>query len=293
MSAVPVGRAPDVIASSGTSPVLGEREFQFLRAFVLQHCGISLGEHKRPLVQGRLLRRLRALGLRQFSAYCELLQRDPDSELGELTSAISTNVTAFFRESHHYELVQSTLLPRWLDEKRGRGERLRIWSAGCSTGEEPYALAMVLAEALERAGERADARILATDLSPRALDVARKGVYALDKLAGISAERRRRWMLRGAGEFEGLACVHPRLRELVTIQPLNLLDAWPMQGPFDAIFCRNVVIYFDQPTKQRLFSRYAEMLAPGGYLFLGHSESLHGVNDSFELIGRTVYRKRG
>ena len=136
-------------------------------------------------------------------------------------------------------------------------------------------------------------KILATDLSPQALETARRGVYPLDRLGGISDAHRRRWMLRGSGEYEGLASVHPTLRELVTIQPLNLLHEWPMKGPFDAIFCRNVVIYFDQPTKQRLFRRYAELLPVGGYLFLGHSESLHGISEDFELIGRTVYRKRG
>lgn len=283
-------------ATAGTAmhgPVLGTGEFQFLREFVLQHCGISLGEHKRQLVQGRLLRRLRALGLQNFAGYCELLRRDPHAELGDLASAISTNVTSFFRESHHYDLLVDELLPRWLRDKPGDGGRLRIWSAGCSTGEEPYALAMVLAEALERHGSAVDAKILATDLSPQVLETARKGVYPLDRMAGISAARRQRWMLRGTGEYDGLACVHPRLRELVTIQPLNLLHEWPMRGPFDAIFCRNVVIYFDQPTKQRLFRRYAELLPVGGYLFLGHSESLHGINEDFELIGRTVYRKRG
>ena len=275
----------------GSGPVLGQADFQFLRAFVLEHCGIALGEHKHQLVQGRLFRRLRALGLSNFSSYCELLRNDPHSELGELASAISTNVTSFFREMHHYDLLVNELLPRWLDEKRRAGDRLRIWSAGCSTGEEPYALAMVLAEALERSASTVDARILATDLSPQALETARKGVYSLERIAGISEERCRRWLLRGSGGFEGLACVHPRLRELVTIEPLNLLHPWPMRGPFDAIFCRNVVIYFDQPTKQRLFKRYAELLPVGGHLFLGHSESLHGINDQFELIGRTVYRK--
>jgi len=275
----------------GSGPVLGQADFQYLRAFVLEHCGIALGEHKHQLVQGRLYRRLRALGLSNFSSYCELLRNDPHSELGELASAISTNVTSFFREVHHYDLLVNDLLPRWLEEKRRAGDRLRIWSAGCSTGEEPYALAMVLAEALERSGSTVDARILATDLSPQALETARKGVYSLERIAGISEERCRRWLLRGSGEFEGLACVHPRLRELVTIEPLNLLHPWPMSGPFDAIFCRNVVIYFDQPTKQRLFKRYAELLPVGGHLFLGHSESLHGINDQFELIGRTVYRK--
>ncbi|TCV94868.1 chemotaxis protein methyltransferase CheR [Luteibacter rhizovicinus] len=279
-----------VVLASATGPTLGDTDFRFLRDFVLQHCGISLGEHKRQLVQGRLLRRLRALGLSGFGAYCELLRKDPDGELGELASCISTNVTSFFREMHHYDLLVDDLLPRWLEEKRGG--KLRIWSAGCSTGEEPYALAMVLAEALERLGSSVDAKILATDLSPQALEAARKGVYALDRLSGVSDARRKRWFLRGQGAYEGLACVHPRLRELVTIQPLNLLHEWPMRGPFDAIFCRNVVIYFDKPTKQRLFSRYADMIGSRGYLFLGHSESMYGLSDDFDLVGRTVYRKR-
>jgi chemotaxis protein methyltransferase CheR len=270
---------------------LGDSEFAFLSDFVYRHCGIVLGEHKRQLVQGRLLRRLRALDLDGFDAYVDLLRTDPDSELGELASAISTNVTSFFREMHHYDLLVEQLLPRWLEEKKNGG-RLRIWSAGCSTGEEPYALAMVLAEALERSGSKVDARILATDLSPQALETARAGTYPLDRMGGVSEARRNRWFQRGEGAYEGLARVHPRLRELVTIQPLNLLHDWPMRGPFDAIFCRNVVIYFDKPTKQRLFERYAGLLEQGGYLFLGHSESMYGLSDSFELVGRTVYRKR-
>jgi chemotaxis protein methyltransferase CheR len=283
----------DAAPAGDGAALLGEAEFRFLRDFVYEHCGIALGEHKRQLVQGRLARRLRALHLPDYAAYCALLRADPDAELGELASAISTNVTAFFREPHHYELLERELLPQWLAHKRRDGDRLRIWSAGCSSGEEPYALAMVLAEALEKHGATGvDAKILATDLSPQALETARNGVYPLDKLDGISEERRRRWLLRGDGEYAGYACVHPRLRELVTVQPLNLLHDWPMRGPFDAIFCRNVVIYFDQPTKQRLFSRYAALLPAGGHLFLGHSESLHGINDDFELIGRTVYRKR-
>ncbi|GFZ86005.1 CheR family methyltransferase [Dyella caseinilytica] len=278
-------------ASGVGGPLLGDTEFQFLRDFVYQHCGIALGEQKRQLVQGRLLRRLRALRLKDFSSYCELLRRDPEGELGELASVISTNVTSFFREMHHYDLLINDLLPRWLEAKKNGG-RLRIWSAGCSTGEEPYALAMVLAEALDRTGSKVDARILATDLSPQALETARAGTYALDRLGGVSDERRSRWFMRGEGSYEGWARVHPRLRELVTIQPLNLLHDWPMRGPFDAIFCRNVVIYFDKPTKQRLFERYAGLLEQGGYLFLGHSESMYGLSDSFELVGRTVYRKR-
>ncbi|BBD79418.1 CheR family methyltransferase [Aerosticca soli] len=274
-------------------PTLNDAEFAFLREFVYRHCGIALGEQKRQLVQGRLQRRLRALGLKDFSAYCALLQQDPEAELGELASAISTNVTAFFREAHHFELLERELLPRWLEHKQRTGERLRLWSAGCATGEEPYSLAMVLIEALERTGSTVDAKILATDLSPQALATARAGVYPLERLAGVSEERRRRWFLRGEGANEGYASVHPKLRERVSILPLNLLHEWPMQGPFDAIFCRNVVIYFDQPTKRRLFERFCALLPVGGYLFLGHSESLHGLSEAFELVGRTVYRKRG
>ena len=282
----------DSALAGNAGPVLGDGDFQFLRTFVYQHCGIALSEQKHQLVKGRLVRRLRALGMKNFGAYCDLLRNDPHSELGELASAISTNVTAFFREVHHFEALANELLPRWLEQKRRESDRLRIWSAGCSSGEEPYSLAMVLAEALERCGRSIDAKILATDLSPAALATAQKGVYPVERLEGVSDERRRRWFLRGEGEFAGLACVHPRLRELTTILPLNLLHDWPMQGPFDAIFCRNVVIYFDQPTKQKLFHRFAGLLPAGGPLFLGHSESMHGLSDEFELIGRTMYRKK-
>lgn len=282
--------AGDIAAPSGAGgPTLGDKDFEFLREFVLAQCGISLGDHKKQLVQGRLLRRLRALKLNGFGEYCDLLRRDPDAELGDLASAISTNVTSFFRESHHYDFVINELLPKWLAKTDAR---IRIWSAGCSTGEEPYAMAMVLAEALEKHRGKVDARILATDLSPAALETARKGVYPVDRLGGISEERRQRWFQRGEGAYDGLVRVHPRLQELVTILPLNLLHPWPMQGGFDLIFCRNVVIYFDKPTKQKLFARYAGQLHDDGYLFLGHSESMYGLSDDFDLVGRTIYRKR-
>lgn len=284
----------DAPPAGGDMAQLGGDEFRFLREFVREHLGISLGEHKTQLVQGRLARRLRALRLPDYAAYCELLRADPERELGELASAISTNVTSFFREPHHFDLLADKLLPDWLARKRRSEDRLRIWSAGCSTGEEPYAIAIVLAEALERHGLRqVDAKILATDISPRALAAARSGVYAADKLDGISESRRRRWTIEGTGEQTGHVSMHPRLRELISVRPLNLMHEWPMRGPFDAIFCRNVVIYFDQPSKQRLFRRFADMLPAGGHLFLGHSESMHGADAGFELAGRTAYRKKG
>jgi chemotaxis protein methyltransferase CheR len=279
-----------VAALASTSiHTLDDAEFRFLSDFVARHCGISMGEHKRQLLQGRLQRRLRALGLGSFEDYCRLLREDPQSELDEFASAVSTNVTAFFREPHHFDFL-SEALPAWLAQNPGG--RVRIWSAGCSTGEEPYSLAMLLAEALEKHHGSADALILATDLSPAALDAARSGVYPSQRLDGISPERRRRWLQRGSGTQAGKVRVHPRLKELVRICPLNLLEPWPMHGKFDAILCRNVMIYFDAPTKRQLFERFDAALQPHGRLFLGHSESMHGLSDRFTLIGRTIYERR-
>lgn len=293
---MPVAPAPRVRAETSAysdgPAAISDSEFRFLRDFVYENLGISLNEQKRQLVQGRLARRLRTLGLPSYGAYCDLLRTDPNAELGELASAISTNVTSFFREPHHYELLEKQLLPQWLEHRRRGGDRLRIWSAGCSSGEEPYAIAMVLAEALEKTGNTVvDAKILATDLSPQVLEIARNGVYPLDKLSGISEERRRRWLLRGSGEYEGYACMHPRLRELVTVQPLNLLHDWPMRGPFDVIFCRNVVIYFEDDTQSKLWSRFVPQLAPGGRLYIGHSERLSGpAARLFDSEAITTYR---
>lgn len=277
------------VTSGSSVQALRDPEFRFLSEFVTRYCGITMGDQKRQLLQGRLQRRLRALGLASFEDYCELLRQDPDSEIGEFVSAVSTNVTSFFRESHHFDYLAEQL-PKWLAERPGG--RLRIWSAGCSTGEEPYTLAMVLAEAIEQHHGPSDALILATDLSPAALATARAGVYSLQRLDGVSEARRKRWFQRGSGAHAGKFRVHPRLQELVRVQPLNLLEAWPMQGKFDLILCRNVVIYFDTPTKQRLFQRFDEMLQPHGKLFLGHSESMNGLSDRFALIGRTIYAKR-
>lgn len=268
---------------------LHDAEFRYIAAFVREHCGIMLGDNKRQLVYGRLSRRLKELGLASFSEYCERLRTQPDDEIDPLASAISTNVTRFFREDHHFDYLARELLPALAG---AANPRIRIWSAGCASGEEPYSIAMVMAEVL---GKRAAgiARVLATDLSLRALAVAQHGRYPLDRLHEVSGPRRKRWFLSGSGGNQGQALVAQGVRDLVLFKQLNLLHDWPIQGPLDAIFCRNVVIYFDQPTKQRLFARFAQVLAPGGYLFLGHSESLHGMSDAFDLVGRTIYRKRG
>ncbi|WP_018953820.1 CheR family methyltransferase [Thioalkalivibrio sulfidiphilus] len=265
-----------------------DRDFRFIARFIGEHAGIVLSDAKRDLVYGRLQRRLRALGLRRFSDYCELLEQGDGEELEHFVNALTTNLTSFFREPHHFEYLQKDLLPRLLRERSER--RLRIWSAGCSTGEEPYSIAMVVAETVP---EDWDVRILATDLDTNVVATAAAGRYGADRVEGISEARRRRWFLRGKGANQGMVRVRPELQELIRFRPLNLLDPWPMRGAFDIIFCRNVVIYFDKSTQRVLFDRFAGQMRPDGHLFIGHSETLHKVSERFQLLGNTIYRRVG
>lgn len=268
---------------------LEDDEFQFIRFVVEKNAGIVLGDSKRQLVQSRLARRLRELGLGSFAEYCELVKAGGPEELSGLINAITTNVTSFFRESHHFDALNAVMLP----EAMARNEttrRLRIWSAGCSSGEEPYSIAMTAAETL-RGRIRWDFKILATDIDSEVLAAAARGEYPLERLTGVSDERRRRWFMSGTLSQEGMAKIRSEIAALITFRSLNLMGEWPMCGPFDVIFCRNVMIYFDQATRDRLVSRYAELLAPGGYLCLGHSESIHMPHREFKLVGRTIYKK--
>lgn len=266
-----------------------DHEFKFICLVIEKNAGIVLGPNKRQLVQGRLARRIRELGLNSFGEYCELVKAGGPEELIGLINAITTNVTSFFREKHHFEALSRTILPEAM-ERNDRSRRLRIWSAGCSSGEEPYSIAMAAAESL-RKGPRWDLKILATDIDSEVLSTAARGEYSLERLAGVSQERRRRWFVLGTDEAQGLAKVRPELAELITFRPLNLMGEWPMSGPFDVIFCRNVMIYFDKAMRERLVTRYANLLANGGYLCLGHSESIHMPHAWFKLVGRTIYKK--
>jgi len=272
------------------------REFQFrdedfnaLRTLVRQRTGISLSDAKRELVYGRLARRLRALGLQSFSAYRDLLANDAEGpEMVEFINAITTNLTSFFRESHHFEYLREQVLVPML--KRGPGQRLRIWSAGCSTGEEPYSIAMTVRETVPE-NVRHDIRILATDLDSDVLSRGKSGLYGEDRVKGLSAERMSRFFRE---QRDGGACryrVAPDLRELITFNQLNLMNPLPMKGPLDVIFCRNVVIYFDKETQRELFRKYAQLQRPGDILFLGHSENMFKVSDDYTLVGRTIYRR--
>lgn len=270
---------------------LGDREFNFIRTVVEKNTGIVLASSKKQLVQGRLSRRIRELGLSGFADYCELVKNGGPEELVGLVNSITTNVTAFFRENHHFEALASVMLPEAM-ARNERSRRLRIWSAACSSGEEPYSIAMTALEHIQNAG-RWDFKILATDIDSDILNSAAKGEYPMERLNGISDERKRRWFVAGVGAQEGNVRVKPELQTIITFRTLNLIGEWPMQGPFDVIFCRNVMIYFDQPTRDRLLARYARMLANGGYLCLGHSESIPPQHAHFKLVGRTVYRKTG
>ena len=263
-----------------------DRDFQFVARFIGERAGIVLGEGKRELVYGRLIRRLRALGLRRFGDYCALLEDDAHEEVEHFINALTTNLTSFFREPHHFEHLATNLLPALL---RQRGDkRLRVWSAGCSTGEEPYSIAMVLAEVMPPSW---DWKVLATDLDSNVVRTAAAGIYGIERVKGMDRVRLRRFFQRGGGTREGLVRVRGELRERVRFRRLNLLEPWPLRAPVDIIFCRNVVIYFDKPTQRSLFERYADQLVAEGHLFVGHSESLFKVCDRFRPLGGTIYQK--
>lgn len=266
-----------------------DKDFNFLREFVKERTGINLSDSKRELVYGRLAKRLRLLKLGGFNEYCELLKQGDDSETVNLVDSITTNLTSFFRENHHFEYLADKLVPRVLSEKL-QSRRLRIWSAGCSTGEEPYSVAMVLKETMPSTGGW-DTKILATDLDSKVVAKSKTGVYDLSRITTLPRNRLNRWFNKGKGDKSGQIQTAQTLQELITFKQLNLMHDWPIKGPFDAIFCRNVVIYFDKPTQRILFDRFADMLADNGILFIGHSESLFKVSDRFKLLGKTIYQK--
>jgi chemotaxis protein methyltransferase CheR len=267
---------------------LQDSDFRQIVKLVMDTAGIVLSEKKRAFVLGRLGRRLRILGLSDFAEYCRLLESpDGDAERHNLINAITTNHTSFFREPHHFDYLTKTILPA-LDAARGnRPGRLRIWSAGCSTGEEPYTIAMTLRGYLPSLAGW-DVKVLATDLDTNVVAHAAAGAYDAERLESVPASFRKRYVTERP---DAQAFMNDELRSLIMFAPLNLLESWPMTGPFDIIFCRNVVIYFDKPTQRRLFDRYANMLKPDGWLFVGHSESLANVTDRFNPVGRTIYRR--
>lgn len=267
-----------------------EGDFRKIAAMVHGDAGIALPDTKATLVYSRLAKRLRALGLSSFKDYCALVAgKDGLDERQRMLAALTTNVTRFFREPHHFEDLASKVLPPLLQHARSGG-RVRIWSAACSSGQEPYSAAMTLLSLMPNAGDF-DIKILATDIDPNMVVDGRNGVYSENLLAGVSAEHRRRWTTTDASGGVRMA---DELRALVTFNELNLIGDWPMKGRFDVIFCRNVAIYFEDDTQARLWGRFAPLLQPGGTLYIGHSERVAGPAAALlSPDGVTTYRKIG
>ena len=286
----------DTRARGGAAAGLVEGEFLFteddfkkIANILHSHAGIALAEGKAALVYSRLAKRLRTLGLRSFREYCSLVEGQQGvDERQAMMAALTTNVTRYFREPHHFDHLREVVMPK-LAETARRGGRVRLWSAACSNGQEPYSMAITVLGALPEAANL-DVKILATDIDPNMIAEGKAGVYREDAVAPVPLDLRRKWFKKSGAGWE----VADELRELVAFRELNLIGDWPMKGKFDVIFCRNVVIYFDEPTQERIWSRFAPALVPGGTLYIGHSERVSGPAASqFETTGLTTYALRG
>jgi chemotaxis protein methyltransferase CheR len=257
------------------------QDFDRVRALIYKKAGISLASSKQEMVYSRLARRLRIVGIGSFSQYLDDLESGRnDNEWESFVNALTTNLTSFFREAHHFPVLAEHV-------KNSRGP-IAIWCAASSTGEEPYSIAMTLCETMGSMSP--PAHIIATDIDTNVLAAASSGIYAIDRLDKMPSERAKRFFLRGKGDQAGLVRVRPELRQMVTFKQLNLLsDHWTVTGPFDAIFCRNVMIYFDKPTQGKILSRFVPLMKSNALLFAGHSENFLYASNALRLRGKTVY----
>ncbi len=255
-------------------------DFERVRVMIRRCAGIALAEGKHEMVYSRLARRLRATGHASFHAYLDTLDADSGTEEWQsFTNALTTNLTAFFREPHHFPILAAHAQAR---------PELSVWCSASSTGEEPYSIAMTLCDAYGSLNP--PVKIVATDIDTDVLQAAAAGIYPAERVRSMPAEQLRRFFQRGKGAQDGLVRVRPELRKLVSFLPLNLLGReWPLKPPFDAIFCRNVMIYFDKPTQKTILSRFVPLMKPDGLLFAGHSENFLYVSDALRLRGKTVY----
>lgn len=262
--------------------VFTAKDFSRVRELIYEHAGISLNSSKQDMVYSRLARRLRATGIDNFRDYLALLESNNEAEWEAFSNSLTTNLTSFFREPHHFPLLAEHVL-----KHKGR-EPVSLWCSAASTGEEPYSLAMTMVDAFGTFTP--PVTILATDLDTNVLAKAAAGVYPLDRVEKLSADQIKRFFLKGTGAQAGFVRVRPELRDLITFRQLNLLaDDWPVRGPLDVMFCRNVMIYFDKPTQLKILERFAPLLKQDGLLFAGHSESFHNAGHLFRLRGKTVY----
>ncbi len=256
-------------------------DFERIRSMLYKHSGIKLNDSKMDMVYSRLARRLRATGLKTFGDYLSLVEKQQDEEWEVFINSLTTNLTAFFREPHHFPLLKSHVLSV-------RKRPLRVWCSAASTGEEPYTIAMSMVEAFNT--YKPPVEIIATDIDTNVLNKAKAGVYSIDRVEKLPPDILKRFFLRGSGNNTNNVKVRKELGDLISFRQLNLLDnQWPVNGLFDVIFCRNVMIYFDKDTQYKILKRFAPLLEPHGLLFAGHSESLHHASDLFKLRGQTVY----
>ncbi|BFO57630.1 MULTISPECIES: CheR family methyltransferase [Comamonadaceae] len=289
-SSVPPRDTPESSAAPSSGPLAQGREFVWtnadfsrVQALIYQRAGISLHDGKHAMVYSRLSRRLRETGHTSFHEYLSWLENHDGPEWQEFVNALTTNLTAFFREQHHFEILSGLLRSRpsgpW-----------SVWCNAASTGEEPYSIVMT---AIESLGASAPFKLTASDIDSRVLATASEGVYRLDSVKGLSPERLQKFFLRGKGPNAGLARVKPELRRAIEFMSVNLIrDDWPFREPFDVVFCRNVMIYFDAPTQRRVLEKIHRVLKPGGMLFVGHAENFSESRDLFNLRGKTVYERR-
>jgi chemotaxis protein methyltransferase CheR len=270
------------VSSTGPDFLLTDHDFSKIRTLIHQRAGIALSTQKRQMVYSRLARRLRELRLTEFATYLNFLEADPDGdEWQQFTNALTTNLTAFFREAHHFPVLA--------EHAKKCPQPMTVWCSAASTGEEPYSIAMTLIESL---GERAAsaASVVGTDIDTQVLAKAATGVFTMEQVSKLTPARLKRFFLKGAGAQAGKVRIRPEVAAMVRFEQLNLLDAkWALREPFDAIFCRNVMIYFDKPTQARILQRFAPLMKPHGLLFAGHSENFSFANDILRLKGQTVY----
>ena len=264
--------------------LMTQKDFDEIAELALTHTGIVLGNHKINMVYARIARRLRALGMTSFKSYLAYLRENFQAESTEFINSLTTNLTSFFRENHHFEYLRAEAFPKI---KQQGSKRLRIWSSGCSIGQEAYSIAITLKQSSFPSDW--DIKILATDLDSNVVEKGNQGIYPADHITSLPDNIKQSYFKHSP---DGKTIrVKDSLRDMVSFKRLNLLEEWPVKGPFDIIFCRNVVIYFNKDTQRTLFDRYANLLPVGGYLFIGHSESLNGISTRFESIGNTIYRK--
>jgi len=282
-----------VTVAAGSGAELSVADFQRIREYLRCETGVLFEDKKLTLFRSRLAKRLRVLGFNDYTAYADfLIQQGPaGSELGIALNLVTTNLTSFFREAHHFDYLTQTLIPEILATP-GRERTIRIWSCACSTGAEPYTLAIVLREALDGHPDW-DVKILASDINTEVLSYAERGIYSAEEVRGVPDPLLRRHCQRGSGQRAGQYRIHPETRRLVSFCHVNLLRPWPnFPAPFDGIFCRNVLIYFSPEDQEKVVTEFAAKLRPGGALFLGHSENVTAGHVHFERLPKTVFRRR-